>query len=128
MADVIEGEPIFAARLRGLLKQRDLTQAGLADHLGYTPTAVSYWCSGKRQPSLGDLVKIAGAFGVTTDFLLGHGESVQCVHDSTRRDETLDNCCLKCGADGYWHNGHRHDVSHPSGKLLIHLWCSELSR
>jgi hypothetical protein len=49
--------------------------------------------------------------------------SAPCWHDSTRRDGTLDCNCLKCGADGYWHDGHRHDEDHPSGKVLIRLSC-----
>jgi hypothetical protein len=47
-----------------------------------------------------------------------------CCHDSLRRqDGMFDNTCIKCGADGYWHIGHRHDVVHPSGKILFHLAC-----
>lgn len=48
-----------------------------------------------------------------------------CVHDSTRRDGLLDSCCLRCGTDGYWHYGHRHDRGHPSGKILIILECPD---
>lgn len=50
-----------------------------------------------------------------------------CRHDSTRRDGTLDNCCLRCGADGYWHYGHRHDRPHPSGKTLFVVGCPDTS-
>lgn len=44
-----------------------------------------------------------------------------CYHDSTRGDGALDNCCLKCGASGYWHQGGRLDEAHPSGKILFRL-------
>jgi hypothetical protein len=44
-----------------------------------------------------------------------------CYHDSTRGDGTLDNCCLRCGAAGYWHQGNRLDETHPSGKILFRL-------
>jgi hypothetical protein len=50
-------------------------------------------------------------------------ERKPCHHDSTRRDGTLDCNCLRCGMDGYWHDGHNHEVSHPSGKVLIRLAC-----
>lgn len=50
-------------------------------------------------------------------------ERKACHHDSTRVDGTLDCNCLRCGADGYWHNGHRHDTDHPSGKVLFVLDC-----
>lgn len=51
-----------------------------------------------------------------------------CRHDSTRRDGdmALDDHCLRCGADGYWHYGHRHDRAHPSGKVLIVLGCPDV--
>lgn len=51
-----------------------------------------------------------------------------CLHDSTRRDGTLDDHCLLCGADGYWHNGHRHDTEHPSGKVLLRIACAPAGR
>lgn len=50
-------------------------------------------------------------------------ERKPCRHDSLRVDGTLDCNCLRCGADGYWHDGHRHDVDHPSGKVLMVLRC-----
>lgn len=49
----------------------------------------------------------------------------ECRHDSTRRDGTLNDCCHRCGLDGYWHDGHRHDEGHPSGKILFRLACPE---
>jgi hypothetical protein len=48
-------------------------------------------------------------------------ERKPCDHDSARLDGLLDNCCLRCGADGYWHDGQRIDVAHPSGKTLIRV-------
>lgn len=55
----------------------------------------------------------------------GPVEAVPCRHDSSRRDGSLDSCCLRCGADGYWHFGHRHDRVHPGGKVLFVLGCSD---
>jgi hypothetical protein len=46
-----------------------------------------------------------------------------CLHDSERVDGTFDSCCLKCGVEGYWHDGHRHDKVHPSGKILFIVDC-----
>jgi hypothetical protein len=55
---------------------------------------------------------------------LPDGERRVCEgHSSLRLDGTLDSCCLRCGADGYWHEGHRHDLVHPSGKVLIRVEC-----
>lgn len=51
-----------------------------------------------------------------------------CSHDSTRLDGLLDNCCLRCGADGYWRDGGSVDPAaaqerelHPSGKMLLRV-------
>jgi hypothetical protein len=35
----------------------------------------------------------------------------------------LDDHCLRCGLDGYWHEDHRHDAIHPSGKTIVRLEC-----
>ena len=50
-------------------------------------------------------------------------ERKPCRHDSLRGDGTLDDHCLRCGIEGYWHDGHRHDRSHPSGKILFVREC-----
>jgi len=65
------GATLVAERIRVELARRRVTQEQLAEHLGVTQAAVSYWTSGKRKPSIGDLVRIADFFGVTTDYLLG---------------------------------------------------------
>jgi hypothetical protein len=63
--------------------------------------------------------------------LVSGGPAVErkpCRHDSTRRDGTLDNTCLLCGVAGYWHEGHRHDEVHPSGKVMLRLGCPDTTR
>jgi transcriptional regulator with XRE-family HTH domain len=68
-------ESAIAECLRVELARRQMTQQELADRLGYTQTAVSYWAAGKRQPDLDDLCRLADEFGVTTDYLLGRAGS-----------------------------------------------------
>lgn len=72
---------MVAERLRVELARRRMTQQQLADRLGYTQTAVSYWCSGARRPSIDDLCRLADEFGVSTDYLLGRVASDQERHD-----------------------------------------------
>jgi len=47
------------------------SQKDLADYLGKSRQAVSYYCCGGSAPDLETLAKIADYFGCTTDYLLG---------------------------------------------------------
>ena len=61
---------MFAERVQALLTSRDVTQKQLAEALGITPQAISYYLN-NREPSYDILVGIADYFDVTTDYLLG---------------------------------------------------------
>jgi len=50
---------------------RELTQAQLAEKAGLPAAAISHFETGGRKPSFENLVKLAEALSVTTDFLLG---------------------------------------------------------
>lgn len=52
-------------RIRTAREAADLTQALVAERIGVTQTAVSYWEADKRVPSLDDLASIAKATGTT---------------------------------------------------------------
>ena len=60
----------FAERIRNLRSEMDLTQWQLADVLETTQRKVSYWESGKIEPDLCSLWKIADFFDVSVDYLL----------------------------------------------------------
>lgn len=62
---------LFSQRLRILRKKYGMTQAELANVLQYGCTAIANYESGRNQPSLQDLIKLADFFDVSTDFLLG---------------------------------------------------------
>lgn len=59
-------------RLQDLMKEKKLTQADLAKHIGTTESTLSRFISGKTD-KLGDesIIRIANVFNVSTDFLLG---------------------------------------------------------
>ena len=57
--------------LRMLRKSRKVSQTRLAKVLGYGYTAIANYESGRNEPSLGDLRRIADFFDVSTDYLLG---------------------------------------------------------
>ena len=63
---------MFAQRLLQLRKQKPFTQEQLANALGVTRVAVSLWESGKREPDLEMLRKMASLFEVSIDDLSGN--------------------------------------------------------
>lgn len=81
-------------------------------------TLTGFWL--RTKPETGERV-IVCAIGDAQE--LKDTNEGSCTHDSTRVDGTLDANCLRCGVGGYWHNGHRHDRVHPSGKVLFILDC-----
>lgn len=58
-------------RIRALRGTAGISQGALAEAVGVTQTAVSYWESGKRQPGLDDLRLLAAALGVALGVLAG---------------------------------------------------------
>lgn len=62
---------VFAQRLRQERKKADLTQEDVAKMLGVTKMTISQYETGKRNPDLETLKKLALIFRVPTDYLLG---------------------------------------------------------
>lgn len=61
----------FGGRLRLLRKEKNMTQKVLAARLGLATSAICSYEAGARYPSYEILIKIAGIFRVSTDYLLG---------------------------------------------------------
>ena len=61
----------FGDRLKRLRQDASLTQQQLAERIGVTKSTVSYYELSERAPSPEVLIKLAGIFHVTTDYLLG---------------------------------------------------------
>ena len=61
----------LGTKLRQLRTEKCLRQDQLAALLGLNKTAISYYENDSRQPSNDVLIRLAGIFNVTTDFLLG---------------------------------------------------------
>jgi transcriptional regulator with XRE-family HTH domain len=86
----------FPENLGALRRSRGLTQAALADQLGVLANQVSLYESGKSEPSLGVLRKLAIALSVSSDELLFGGE------DPLDKDPTLKQAfeaTMQLGAD-----------------------------
>jgi transcriptional regulator with XRE-family HTH domain len=63
----------FASNLRAEMARQRISQQALADGIGSTQAAVSYWTRGLREPSVSTLVRIVDVLGVSADCLLGTG-------------------------------------------------------
>ena len=61
----------FAANLKKIRKSKKISQRVVAQQLGYGYTAVANYESGRNEPSIDDLIKIADYFGVSMDRLVG---------------------------------------------------------
>ncbi|MBC7959879.1 MAG: helix-turn-helix transcriptional regulator, partial [Vallitaleaceae bacterium] len=60
--------------LKSLRVSNNLTQDELAKKLEISRVRYNNYETGKRSPDLATLQQIADFFGVTTDFLIGHGD------------------------------------------------------
>lgn len=67
----------FSHRLARALDEREVTQAGLAQHAGVTPSTVSHWVTGRREPDLDTINAVAGFLRVTPAWL-AFGEGPMC--------------------------------------------------
>lgn len=61
----------FANNLKKYRKQKTLSQTELSKILHYGYTAIANYESGRNEPSLENLIKLADVLDVTTDELLG---------------------------------------------------------
>ncbi|MGB9596599.1 MAG: helix-turn-helix domain-containing protein [Candidatus Poribacteria bacterium] len=64
-------------RIKNLRVNLKMTQTQLAKNAGLTSAAISQFEAGTRKPSFDALSKLASAFNVSTDFLLGKKEEDQ---------------------------------------------------
>ena len=64
----------LASRLRLLRKERHMTQEEVASALALQRSTYAYYETGRTMPKLGNLIRMAEFFGVTTDFLIGKSD------------------------------------------------------
>lgn len=65
---------IFGERLRGCRERMGLTQTDMGNRCGLEPSAISFFETGTRTPTLWNLKRLADACRVTIDFLVGRDE------------------------------------------------------
>ncbi len=66
---------MIAKRLRSIRNQKSIKQYEVAIYLGITRPACTAYESGKRQPDLATVAKLAEFFDTTTDYLLGKSDN-----------------------------------------------------
>lgn len=59
-------------RIIETLKEKNKKQIDLANYLGISKSTMSLYASGKREPDIATLIRIADYFGVSVDYLIGH--------------------------------------------------------
>lgn len=63
--------PNYIFKIKELREKRGITQKELANALNVTQTAITYWETGKREPSAEIIEKIADYFNVTPAYIMG---------------------------------------------------------
>ncbi|MDN4593541.1 helix-turn-helix domain-containing protein [Polycladomyces subterraneus] len=65
----------FPSRLKQLRRQKNLTQEQLGQQVGVTKVSISLYESGRRNPDLETITKIADVLEVSVDYLLGRTDA-----------------------------------------------------
>ena len=62
---------ILGERLKMLRTEKQIGQNFLAKELGISNSSISYWETGKQEPSAQAIFKLAKYFNVSSDYILG---------------------------------------------------------
>lgn len=63
---------MFAERLKELRKEKNMTQAQLAEALGVSKGTIAMWEIGKREPNFETLDRLSDIFDKRIDYILGY--------------------------------------------------------
>ena len=91
MLEEESSENVFGNRLRAARKERKLEQQQLAEKAGLPPSSISHFEKGARKPSFDNLRNLARSLDVTTDYLLGRVDTMDCVEGAQRLHRHLGN-------------------------------------
>lgn len=81
---------VIGNRLAELMKVNDKKQSDIAEFIGVSSVAVGQYCRSETLPSIGNLIRIADYFNVSTDYLLGRT-------DVKTTDTTVKEICAYTG-------------------------------
>ena len=68
---MITNEHAFGERLKELRQEKNIGQNQLASDLGISNASISYYETGKQEPTASTIIKLANYFNVSSDYLLG---------------------------------------------------------
>lgn len=73
----------FSIVLKDLLFENNISQAKLAESIGFSQRAVSKWVNAQAEPTETAIISCANFFGITTDEMLGKNDfgSVNIKHE-----------------------------------------------
>ncbi len=75
----------FSINLKELLQEHNLSQAKLADSIGFSQRAVSKWVNAQAEPTETAIIACANFFNISTDELLGTSENIEKI-TSTKKN------------------------------------------
>ena len=68
--------------LKDIREENGLQQKDIAKKLNRTPACISSWETGKTEPSLDDLIKLADYLEVSVDYLLGRTNEAGIIEET----------------------------------------------
>ena len=72
----------MARKFKEARQMSKLTAVEAAERLGVSQAALSSWESGRKSPTIENLIGMADIYGVTTDYLLGRSNEPQGISDN----------------------------------------------
>ena len=112
----------FGERLRGLRKDRDITQGQLAEVIGVVPSAVGkYERIPQSYPSVEALIKIADYFNVSIDYLLKGVQAAPSVENNLN-GQMLNSSFVQANHGGVVFNGDSQKAISPEAIELLRIY------
>lgn len=117
-------ENSFSDRIRKLRQDMDITQSELANKLGITTTALSFFESGSRIPNIEVLRNMATIFNVSSDYLLGLSEKKETSSDLKTYADMIRHMIPLLEQSNIWHIWIE-DMPYNSGEQVYGLGTSD---
>jgi len=76
-------------KLKELRRKQGITQAELANRIGVVESAISLYESGKREPDISTLIKIAKCLNTTVDYLIDMPSNANNKTQQQQKEESL---------------------------------------